>query len=121
MAAKIRVLCVDDDPNAVRSITDLLERNGCEVRGCGDGPAALAAVDGFRPDVCLVDLTLPGMTGDELAVQVRERAGTRPVRLVALTARMDPDSHHRSALAGFEVHLVKPVDAGRLLEVVTAV
>jgi CheY-like chemotaxis protein len=119
MAAKLKVLCVDDDPDAVETTAELLDLAGCEVRGCPDGPAALAAAAEFRPDVCVIDLTLPGMGGEELAGRLREQAGGRPVRLVALTGQWDISAHTRSSTAGFDDHLVKPADPARLVEVVT--
>ena len=119
MSRKLRVLCVDDNPDAVRSVADLLELSGCEVRGCPDGPSALAAADEFRPDVCLVDLSMPGMSGEELAVKLRERAAGRPLRVIALTGKMDPDAHHRTSNLGFDAHLVKPADPARLIAAVT--
>ena len=78
---RLNVLVVDDDRDAAGSTGDLPARAGCRVRVCSDGPAALRAA-AVPPDVCVLDLTTPGMTGAELAGSIRGRAD-RPVRLVA--------------------------------------
>ena len=71
-----------------------------------------------RPDVAFVDLGLPGFDGFELARRVRGAEGGRRVRLVALTGYGLPDDHRRSLEAGFDTHLVKPIDPARLAEVI---
>ena len=76
------------------------------------------AVETFRPSVCLLDLNMPGMDGDELAMRLQMRAGWRPMLLVAVTAMGDEASQARTAAAGFHLHLVKPVDPRRLLDLV---
>jgi CheY-like chemotaxis protein len=120
MAATLRVLCVDDNRESARSTALVLEQAGFEVRVCHDGPTALSVAERFRPDVCLIDLAMPGMDGDELAARLRERGGDRPVRCVALTGRWDIEAQHRTGNAGFEEHLVKPVEPARLVEAVTS-
>jgi two-component system CheB/CheR fusion protein len=117
--AALKVLCVDDDPDEVESAGELLSLAGCEVMGCLDGESALAAAAEFRPDVCVLDLTMPGMGGEELAAKLREQAGGRPLRLIALTGHGLPDDHHRTKWAGFDRHLVKPVEPRCLIEAVT--
>ena len=66
-----RVLCVDDNRDCADSAALLLRAMGFEARACYDGPSALALNDGFRPGVCFVDLNMPGMDGDEVAVEAR--------------------------------------------------
>lgn len=116
MATQLRVLCVDDNEDAARTVGELLELAGCDVRVCHDGPAALAAADEFHPDVCVIDLRMPGMGGEELATKLRERADG--VRCVALTGLWDVDSFHRTHNSGFDKHLVKPVDPATLVAAV---
>jgi CheY-like chemotaxis protein len=118
MGDKIRVLCVDDNREAAGANGRLLEQAGCEVRVCHDGQAALAAAAEFHPDVCVLDLKMPGMNGEELARRLQEQAGERPLRCVALTGLWDIDSQHRTNNAGFDEHLVKPTEPERLVEVV---
>jgi CheY-like chemotaxis protein len=118
MTAAMRVLCVDDQRETAGAVGRLLEHAGYEVRVCHDGPEALAAARAFQPDVCVIDLMLPGMDGTELAVRLREQAGSRPPRCIALTGLWDIDSQHRTHNIGFEDHLVKPVEAERLIQAV---
>jgi CheY-like chemotaxis protein len=73
-----------------------------------------------RPDIALVDVGLPGLDGYEVARRVRADAVGGKVRLVALTGYGLPDDHRRSQEAGFDAHLVKPVDPGRLAAVIEA-
>src|SRR5262245_48921103 len=113
-----RVLVVDDNTDVADSEAELLVLVGFEVRTCYDGPSALAAAAEFHPDVCLVDLAMPGMAGDELAALLRDRAGERPMLLVAVTALGSDEYRRRTEAAGFDMHLVKPVDPHDLLRVV---
>ena len=74
MTPDLKVLCVDDNREAAQCIGRLLaELAGYEVQVCHDGPSALATAEWFHPDVCVLDLAMPGMDGDELAVQLCER------------------------------------------------
>jgi len=118
MGDRLKVLCVDDNRDAAWSSARLLELAGCEVRVCDDGPSALTAAQEFRPDVCVLDLKMPGMSGEELARRLQEQAGDHPLRCVALTGLWDIDSQHRTNNAGFDQHLVKPTDPERLVEAV---
>lgn len=114
-----RVLCVDDNHDVADSEADLLNVVGFDARPCYDGASALREAADFRPCVCLIDLNMPGMDGDELAVRLREQEGGPPPVLVAVTARDDEQSHHRIREAGLDPHLVKPVDPKVLVAVVT--
>jgi CheY-like chemotaxis protein len=118
MGDKLRVLCVDDNPEAAGCSARLLEEAGCDVRACHNGPDALATAASFQPDVCVLDLLMPGMGGEELAGRLREQAGERPLRCVALTGLWDIGTQHRTNNAGFDEHLVKPVEPERLIEAV---
>ncbi|MDY3554772.1 response regulator [Gemmata sp. JC717] len=114
----LRVLCVDDNSDAADTTVELLCAVGFEARACYSGPAALALAETFHPGVCLLDLNMPGMDGDELALRLRPDPGAGPVVLVALTAMNDDNSRRRIAAAGFDLHLVKPVDPHQLVTVV---
>lgn len=115
---RTRVLCVDDHEDSAYSAALLLQKMGFEAMACHNGADALAAADMFCPDVCLIDLAMPGMDGDELAVQLRQRARGRPPRCIALTGSWDIEAQHRTHNAGFEEHLVKPVEPSRLVAAV---
>ena len=91
---------------------------GFQACACYDGPAALAMAAEFLPGVCLIDLNMPGMDGDELAVRLREQADGAPLVLVAVTAMSNEESGRRIREAGFDLHLVKPVDPFSLESVV---
>ena len=118
MGTQLKVLCVDDNREATHCVGRLLGEAGCDVRVCHDGDSAVAEAATFRPDVCVIDLRMPGMDGYELATRLREQAGDRPPRCIALTALWDIDTQHQTHNAGFEEHFVKPVDPERLVEAV---
>ena len=111
----LRVLCVDDNRDQADSEAMLLEAFGYDTRACYDGTAALRVANDFRPRVCLLDLNMPGMDGDELAGKLRSWAGGCPLLLVAVTAMGDDASRGRTA--GFDHHFVKPVEPRLLLDV----
>jgi two-component system, OmpR family, response regulator len=117
IGARPRVLYVDDNRDVADSAGDLLRLVGFDVRVCYDSPSALAAAREFAPDVCLLDLNIPGMGGDELAVRLREEAAGRPMLFVAVTAMGNEEARLRTEAAGFQLHLVKPVDPHDLLRI----
>jgi len=120
-ARPCRVLAVDDNLDAARTLAALLRRRGYEVRSRGDGPAALDAAAAFHPDVAVLDLGLPGMDGWELAGRLREVCGPGLALVVAVTAYGDGESVRRSREAGIDRHLVKPVDPEWLLGLLAGV
>ena len=113
----LHVLVVDDNRDARDLLCEGLTLLGFDVQGAGDGPAALTTADRLAPNVALVDIGLPGMDGYELARRLRSaHAG---LRLVALTGYGQASDRIRAREAGFDVHLVKPVELDvlqRLLE-----
>jgi two-component system, OmpR family, response regulator len=114
----LRVLCVDDNRDVADSEADLLHVHGFDARACYSGASALREAAEFRPCVCLIDLNMPGMDGDELAVRLREQEGGPPPVLMAVTARDDEQSQRRIRNAGLAPHLVKPVDPNELVAVI---
>jgi two-component system CheB/CheR fusion protein len=107
---RARVLIVEDNADAAESMLLLLELLGHHVRVAGDGPSALEAARANPPDVMLVDIGLPGMDGYELARHVRQDEHLRRVILVALTGYGREEDRQQAFAAGFDYHLVKPVD-----------
>ena len=116
---QLRILVVDDHPDAADSLAAVLELLGCPVRACYDGQSALAIAAEFEPHVCLLDLMMPSMDGLELAAQLKSRAGSRPLLLIATTALGDWEARTRTALAGFHHHLTKPVNIEAMVDVIT--
>jgi len=113
---RLRVLMVDDNADAAASVAMLLELEGHRVFLAHDGYAALEASRVHRPDVILLDIGLPGMNGYEAARQLRQQPGMMDVLLVAMTGYGQAEDRRRSSEAGFDHHLVKPVDPDELQE-----
>jgi CheY-like chemotaxis protein/anti-sigma regulatory factor (Ser/Thr protein kinase) len=117
-APSCRILVVDDNVDAAVMLSSLLERHGHEVVSVYDGTDALRAFDGFRPDIVLLDIGMPGMNGLEVARRLRERRTDPRPFIVAVTGWGKPEDEARSREAGFDVHLVKPVEEDNLLQVI---
>ncbi len=113
---RMRVMVVDDHPDAAESLAAVLDLLGCPVRACYSGLSALVVAEAFEPQVCLLDLMMPGMDGLELAARLKTQAAGRPLLLVATTALGDAEVQALTALAGFHYHLTKPVDVCVLIE-----
>jgi CheY-like chemotaxis protein len=113
-AAPLRVLVVDDNPDAAGTMAGLLILAGHHARYFVDGPTALAAAPAFRPDVCLLDLRMPGMDGCELGRQLRSALGDR-LKLVAVTGERREVAEPRVAAARFDLWFSKPADPTALL------
>ncbi len=111
-----RLLVVDDNRDAADSLSMLLRLHGHAVQVAYDGEAALAMPDAICADLVLLDIGLPGMSGYEVARRLRG-AGTT-ARLVALTGYGQPEDVVQANAAGFDAHLVKPVEFEQLLEVI---
>ena len=109
-ADKPRILVVDDNEDAAMLLAEALRSFGHEVATAHDGPSALRVAPGFGPEVALVDLGLPVMDGFELARRLHALPGLARLRLVAVTGYGQSTDRLRSREAGFEEHLVKPVD-----------
>jgi|SRR5579863_371533 len=105
-----RILIVDDNEDAAESLAMILKLGGHETASVYSAAEALAQVCTFRPDVVLLDIGLPGMDGYEVAQHMRELPGLRNVRLVAVTGYGRAEDRLRAREAGFDEHLVKPVD-----------
>jgi signal transduction histidine kinase/DNA-binding response OmpR family regulator len=109
-----RVLVVDDNVDGAESLAMVLRLCGHDVCCAHDGPAGLEMAEAFRPDVLLLDIGLPKMDGYEVARELRRRPELADVFLVALTGYGSDDDRRRTEEAGFDVHLVKPVDLDAL-------
>jgi PAS domain S-box-containing protein len=116
-ARRMRVLVVDDQTDVADALALLIETLGHEVQTAYGGAEALAAGRTWQPDVMFVDIGMPGMTGYELADQVRRDGRLSRVRLVALTGYGREDDRARALAAGFDLHLTKPIVDSRLQDV----
>src|SRR5262249_50697411 len=105
-----RVLVVDDNVDAADSLTLLLRLYGHDVRTVHDGFAALEAARTFRPEIVLLDIGLPGMDGYEVARRLRNNGDGYPFVLAAISGYGQERDLARSRQAGFDQHLVKPID-----------
>jgi CheY-like chemotaxis protein len=119
-AKGLRVLIVDDNRDAAGMLAMLLQFSGHETHTAHDGVEAVEAATTLQPDVILLDIGLPRLNGYEAARKIREHQGqsSRPL-LVALTGWGQDEDRRRSEEAGFDAHLVKPVDEaalGKLLD-----
>jgi signal transduction histidine kinase len=117
----LRILVVDDNQDAVRTLTMLLELLDYEVYSAYDGVAAQELAYRHYPDVMLLDLGLPDIDGYELARRFRSDASFAETRLVAITGYGGEDNRQRALAAGFDCHLTKPVDLSILQEVLMPV
>jgi signal transduction histidine kinase/DNA-binding response OmpR family regulator len=111
-----RVLIVDDNVDAADSLAMLLRLQGQDVQVAHDGPSALEMAAAYRPEIVFLDIGLPGMDGYEVCRQLRQQPGMDKVRLIALTGWGQEEDRRRSREAGFDEHLVKPVDPAALEE-----
>ncbi|MYM91835.1 response regulator, partial [Rugamonas sp. FT82W] len=113
-----RILLVDDNLDAVSLMANLLELHGHEVQVFNEPLAALDHLDRFVPQIAVLDIGLPTMSGYELAGKLRQRLEGRPCRLFALTGYGQAIDRERAEAAGFEQHLVKPVHVEQILNLI---
>jgi signal transduction histidine kinase len=114
-----RILIVEDNPDAAESLVMILELIGHRVRVVHDGVAGLDAARANPPDLMLIDIGLPGIDGYEVARRIRRDPALKHLVLVALTGYGRDEDKERAIAAGFDYHLVKPVDLSQLGELVS--
>ena len=115
-----RMLVVDDLKDSADSLAMLLRMLGYEVRTAYDGLEAVAAAEGFRPEVVLLDIGMPRLNGLDACRRIRERSWGHEVFIVALTGWGQNEDRRRTAQAGFDAHIVKPVDPEVLMKLVAS-
>jgi len=106
----IRIVVADDNEDSAQSFAMLLSFSGHEVRVALNGAQALDVVRQFRPDIAFLDIGMPELSGYEVAEAVRAEPWGNEVRLVAVTGWGTLDDKLRATSAGFDRHLVKPID-----------
>jgi PAS domain S-box-containing protein len=117
----LRVLVVDDNVDTVTTLALLVQESGHEVRTAYDGSAVLETALDYRPNLVLLDIGLPGFNGFEVARQLRQQPTLKNIVLVAMTGYGQDSDRKRSQEAGFDFHLVKPGDFGKVLEILATV
>jgi CheY-like chemotaxis protein len=116
-----RVLVVDDNQDAAETLQTLLESLGATVAAAGNGRDALVQFERFEPDVVLLDIGMPGMDGYEVARRIRAMPVRSSTPLIAVTGWGQQEDVRRCFEAGFDHHLVKPLDVNRLWEIIVGV
>jgi two-component system CheB/CheR fusion protein len=114
-----KILVVDDNVDAATTLSRMLSLTGRTVRTAYDGEEALAAAAEFRPDLVLLDIGLPRLNGYDVARHIREQSWGPRMTLVALTGWGQDEDKRRSREAGFDHHLVKPVDPDTLFKLLS--
>ena len=106
----LRVVIVEDNDDSRMMLCELLELSGFECHSAADGKAGLEVIGELKPDVALVDIGLPGLDGLEVARQLRQDPSNDELMLIALTGYGQREDRDAARRAGFDTHLVKPVD-----------
>ncbi len=115
-----RILVVDDNEDGATLLSEVLSVNGHQTRTAHDGPSALLIASDFLPEVAFLDIGLPVMDGYELAARLREIPGLSSIRLIAVTGYGQESDRAKTREAGFERHLVKPVDMDSVERIVAS-
>jgi CheY-like chemotaxis protein len=116
IANPCKVLIVDDSEDTSTSMRTLLHMMGHDTRTAHDGLEAVAVAESYRPDVMLLDISLPKLSGHEVAQRIRRQPWGQAMKLVALTGWAQEEDKRRSREAGFDLHLIKPVEPAELEE-----
>ncbi len=115
---KQRVLIVDDNEDASATLASLLEMLGFRVRSATDGATAVELARTFAPDAILLDIGLPGMNGYDVCRKLKNLPELCATTVIALTGYGQADDRRRTREAGFDFHLVKPVDVGEIRKLI---
>ena len=120
LTAALRILVADDNEDGRDMMRYFLESEGHTVVTAADGPSALKAFDEFRPEVVLLDIGMPGLSGYTVAEQIRAH-GHQPLTLIALSGLGQEEDKRRAVKAGFDVHFTKPVDISTLNKLLASI
>ena len=113
--ADLRVLLVDDNADAVETTAEILRLSGFDVAVALEPLHALELAASFKPMVAVIDIGLPVMDGYQLAAELRRQVASQNLRLIAMSGRGQSDDPRKTLAAGFEQHLLKPVDPDQLV------
>jgi len=114
---KSRVLVVDDYPDSAETASMLLMLYGHECRTAVTGKSALDQAAMFAPDIVILDIGLPDMSGYDVARELRARPGGHSLYLVAVTGWGQPQDRVQAFAAGFDQHVLKPTNSAKILEI----
>lgn len=110
-----KVLIVDDEPNIVAALEFLLEKNGYEVRAAGNGAEALEQLDMFRPDLVLLDVMVPKLSGYEVCQRMRAEPRWRDIKIVMLSAKGREVEVNKGMSLGADLYVTKPFSSTELV------
>ncbi|MDN6296986.1 MAG: response regulator [Halomonas sp.] len=114
------VLVVDDEPNILLSLEFLMQQAGFDVTTAEDGESALAHIDANRPDLLLLDISLPGISGFDVLGQLRATPATRHLKIIMLTAHGREIEREKGMALGADDYITKPFSTRALVEMVKA-
>lgn len=117
----LRILVVDDNMDSAMTMRMALALKGHQVEAAHDGPAAIQVAEDQKPDVILMDIGLPGLNGYQVAERLRASPDLKKITLVAMTGYGQEDDRKRSKQAGFDHHMVKPVDHEHLHQLIALI
>ncbi len=118
MADSKKILIVDDNEDVVTTYRVVLERMGYEVGVARDGKECLEKIESDRPDMVLLDVLLPGLSGNEVCRLIKETARTSDIPVVAITASVAADTREKMSEVGADAFLLKPIEVSDLNRVV---
>lgn len=113
-----KILIVDDEPNIVLAIEFLLQREGYHTEKAFDGLQALEMVADFQPDIVILDVMMPGMSGFELGQKIRQMPALEHTKIIFLTAKGTQRDKQTGYASGAEVYMIKPFDNEELVSTV---
>lgn len=119
--SKHRVLVVDDNRDSALSLAMLLKILNCDVEVAHDGPSAINVAEATVPEIVFLDIGLPGMSGYDVARTMKLIPALEKTRLIAQTGWGQESDRQKSAEAGFDAHLVKPIDTQSLCDLLSQV
>ncbi len=116
-SASMKILLADDDRDAVLTLQTLLESSGHQIVAAYSGADAIQQARSEQPDAAILDVSMPGMTGNDVAVALRREPSCEDILLIALTGWSSPEDRMATEWAGFDVHMSKPISVGSLVEI----
>lgn len=111
-------MVVDDDMDSAQALALLIGTEGHEVQMAHDGRRALELADAFKPELILLDISMPGLNGYEIARCLQQRQWAHCLSLVAVSGWGEPEDKQRAVAAGFSCYLVKPVNSAEVMAVI---